>query len=194
MNFIILTLALAVATGSQAAVLRDAPSPPSKTAALFEAIDEFLEDAEKAMDKKWDLVANSKTGKALSDFLDEDDDSTTTPEEQSIVNDLTGFVDNAIDIVEKTFDFASKVDNVSKPIMKKLDAALAQLISPYLDPIIEMAEPYKERLHHYMEKLKELDHHLEEKLKARLEYLDSQVPEKVQKLQEAMSAKKQATK
>ncbi|XP_020668180.3 uncharacterized protein LOC110089440 [Pogona vitticeps] len=203
MNFLILTLALAIVTGSQAFVLRDAPAPPSKTAQLFEATDTFFDNIEKALEKKWDLITESKTGKAVTEVLDEDDDDDDdaspdvelSADVQDTLDNLVGLIDNVADIAEKLFDFMDEVENASKPILKKIDAAFADLLAPYFDPVLEELEAHLAPLgRNLANRLREIDHNLEERLKAHLEVLDSKVPEQVQKWKESRASQKKARK
>jgi hypothetical protein len=200
MNFFILTLALATIAGSHAFVLRDAPAPESKLAALFHRVDEYIEGVEKSIQRKWDLIAQSKSGKSLSDFLDDEDDdkgsdAKTPAEDHSTVDAAAGLVSDIADIVEKFFTYLEEVENATEPILKKIDADTAALLAPYVDPFLEKLEPYVEPLRqNLLEKAKELDHKLEERLKEHLAILDTKVPLHIQQLQEKHGPRKQARK
>ncbi|XP_034975674.1 uncharacterized protein LOC118087274 [Zootoca vivipara] len=190
MKFFILTLSLAVLTGTWASVLRD--EPDSKLEKLTQQGREDVESFIQTLFGKFMIIEMSEEGPGIGSLLEDvfwnisrrlQNLDKELPDE--IVEAFDVFVGVPVLVVEKAYTALYDLERHRRHNLEALNKALQSALAGYVDPILERVGPYAATVRSaIVAQAQEINHKIDEKLPQQVQTLRTQLDPHIKKLRE----------
>ncbi|XP_033014255.1 uncharacterized protein LOC117051730 isoform X2 [Lacerta agilis] len=196
MKFFVLTLALAVLTGTWASVLRDEPN--SKLEKLIEQWKEDWENVSRTAEGKLDLIERSEAGREFSDliksgFRDIGMRLYTLKEElpAEVMETLQMFYDVPYEAASNAGNALFALQGYGRRDLEELGKALLSALAGNVDPVLERVGPYAGTVHSaVVARAQEISLKMDEKIPQQIETLKAQLEPHIKKFQEFQASHK----